>query len=313
MNIEEIEFKGEKKDDSYIPYVPYTPDTVKMITQGHTKPSLCSVGNGMGEPHVYEIEKMRMTVFLNIVEEHEEWSVTTPLGMCRYVKPEGDLLFNNQACEDATRENARRQQHNKFVVDIFREFMATYDCGASANRMTLPQAPDDFVQVRLDKIKEIKNDKLGCAQKAIEYLALYEVYCGRDYKFEDAFEKANDVCYEKTVEAKGSSGSRIRVRLEGRLPCWWDGKSSTDESGCRVKWARGPCHTFLTPDVHIAKDDTPDQIIALQAACPTEEPSATSDNPFATLFQASQQLAIEESAAAVHEDSVVVEEVTTQD
>ena len=293
MEIEEIEFKGEQaKDEQYVPYVPYTPSTVKMITQGRSKPSLCKIGNGMGTPHVYEVENMRMTVVLRITEEHEDWEEDTPLAMCRYVRPEGEMLFNPTACEDATRENARREQHNKFVVDIFREFMATYDCGASANRMTLPQAPENFVESRLEKIKELKKDKLGSTQKAIEYLARYEIYCGRDYKFEEAFEKANDVSFDKVVEERRAKG-KVRVRIDGRRPCWWNGSDRFDESGCRIKWKRGECHTFLTPDLRVVKDETEDQLIVAEQP-EAEEPK---ENPFAALFppKASNSLTIQEA------------------
>ena len=285
--MEEVEFNGEKTpDENAIPYVPYTPPLVKMITQGSAKPPLCNIGDGMGQPAVYTVGTMRFYANLKLTEEFEEWDIETPLAMCRYVKPEGDMLFNIQACEDATRENARRRLHNKFVVDLFREFMPRYDCGASANKMTEPQPPPDFVQDRMDKIKELKKDKVGTVQKAIEYLALFEVYCGRDYKFEEAFEKASDRCFEETVKAKQQKG-RVRVRIEGRRPCWWDGVSKTDGSGCRVKFAKGDGHTFLTPDVRVVKDETVTDIVAIGGDEIETEANTEEENPFESLCASS--------------------------
>ena len=307
--VEEIEFKGEHVDPGAIPYEPYTPQMVKMITQGGCKPPLCKVGDGLSDSPVYEVGSMELRAYLRFVSVDGSWDIETPLAMCRYVKPEGDMLFNITACEDATRENARRRLHNKFVVDVMREFMPRFDCGASANRMTEPQAPPDFVLERLDKVKELKKDKLGTTQKAIEYLARFERYCGRDYKFEESFEKASDACFEETVRQRVAKG-KIRVRLEGRKPCWWDGTSKEDESGCRVKWERGDGHTFLTPDIRVVRDDspiTPEPEGELVVAGPDSD----GVNPFAALFSASASApakAIEEEKIPLGECRIRIEE-----
>ena len=279
--IQEIQFKGEQKDPNAIPYIPYTPEMVRMITQGSCKPPLCKVGDGLNVPELYNVDGLSFYVGLNLIQENEEWEVDTPLAMCNYVKPEGDMLFNIQACEDATRENARRRRHNKFIVDIFRLFMPRYDCGASANLMTEPQPPPDFVEERMLKISELKKDKLGTAQKAIEYLALYEIYCGRDYKFHEAFDKASDKCFEETIKERQKKG-KIRVRIEGRQPTWWNGVDPTDESGCRVKWERGDGHTFLTPDVRVVRDDSID--IELGVVARTAEDDTDEATRFKNLF-----------------------------
>jgi hypothetical protein len=309
--MEEVEFKGETvPDPNAIPYVPYTPPLVKMITQGSAKPPLCKIGDGMGTPSIYDVDGMRFLAYLKMVDEHEDWTIETPLAMCRYVKPEGDLLFNIQACEDATRENARRRLHNKFVVDTFREFMMRYDCGASANRMTEPQPPPDFVEERLEKIKELKKDKLGTTQKAIEYLARYEIYCGRDYKFEEAFDCAGDKCFEETIKEKQAKG-KVRVRIEGRKPCLWNGKDPTDESGCRVKWARGDGHTFLTPDVRPVRDDTILDVVLSGAGQVVPSSAATADesNSFEALFPRPQKVDVAEEEPLLIDDDNTVGEV----
>ena len=278
MQVEEIAFKGEAEKVGA--YQTYTPPMVKMITQGGGRPPLCTVGDGLIPPTIYDVEGRKMFVFLHLIEESESWDVETPLSLCRYVKPEGEMLFNVQACEDASTENARRALHNKFIVGIFREFMPRFDCGASSNVMTMPQMPDDFVFARLEAIKELKKDKLGYAKKAIEYLAQYEMYCGLHYQFDDAGSKADDIAFEKNVEKKQATG-KIRVRLEGRKPCWWDGKSDKDESGQRVKWVRGDGHTFLTPDLRVAKDE--DILDVLLRVAPQQDVEG-GPNPFARIF-----------------------------
>lgn len=290
--MQEVKFKGEEEQTVADPYVAYVPQMVKMITQGPAKPCLCD----NVESYIYKVNDISMRVFVKMVEETGAWEVETPLAMCRYVKPEGDLLFNMQACQDCTVENARRRLHNKFLVDVFRVFMPRYDCGASANLMTEPNPPPDFTMERLDKIKELKKDKVGTTRKAIEYLALHGVYCGRDYQFDDAFDKASDVCFEKTIEEKQKIG-KIRVRVEGRKPCWWNGKNKLDESGCRVKWAKGDGHTFLTPDVRVVKDDSPiEEDYTNSSLICAPEITESEKNPFEKIFASKNVLSIESSS-----------------
>jgi hypothetical protein len=173
--------------------------------------------------------------------------------------------------------------------------------------MTEPQPPPDFVEERLEKIKELKKDKLGTAQKAIEYLARFEVYCGRDYKFDDAFDKASDKCYEETIRERVEKG-RIRVRIEGRRPCWWNGRDPTDESGFRVKWVKGDGHTFLTPDVRVAGDD----IIPVLDVVPKEERENVAEeegNPFESMFSKAPKVPLIENDDVEIPNAVIVEEV----
>lgn len=298
MSFEEVAFNGQeerrKRDEGLVPvYQPFTPAMVKMITMGAKRPPLLpSDDEALGKPHCYEVDGMRFFAFLRLMDANEEWDVQTPLAMCCYVKPQGEMLFNMQACEDATTENARRAMHNRFVVNVFREFMPLYDCGSSANLMTMPQAPDSYTYLRQEKIKELKKDKLEYTRKAIEYLAqIAGKYCGLDYKWEEAWTKADDACFDATVAERQGKG-KVRVRIEGRRPCWWDGKGKRDESGFRVKWVRGESHTFLTPDVRVAADATEDEIMivddsARQVVVSTGGAAAApGSNPFEALFAA---------------------------
>lgn len=313
MSFEEVPFKGE--DDSRKgDYVPFTPPMVHMITMGARKPPLVpNDDEALGKPHCFEIDGIRLFAFLRLIHEEDEWDIQVPLAMCRYVKPEGEMLFNQQSCEDATTENARRALHNKFVVNIFREFMPVYDCGSSANLMTMPQAPESYVYLRREKIKELKKDKLEYTRKAIEYLAQKaNKFCGLDYQWDDAWAKADDACFENTIAERQRSG-KVRVRIEGRRPCWWDGKSKRDESGHRVKWVRGESHTFLTPDVRVAADDTEDELmivddsskqVAVAAVGIGAGAAAPGSNPFETLFAKPQPVDGVASARASREPRI---------
>lgn len=293
MSFEEVVFKGEseqkKRADGTAPvYEPFTPPMVKMITMGATKPPLLpSSDEAVGMPSCYEVNGLRFFAFMHFIDVEERWDVETPLSMCRYVKPEGDMLFNMQACEDATTENARRSLHNKFIVDVFRKFMPLFDCGASANLMTMPQPPESYTFLRDEKIKELKKDRLEYTRKAIEYLAsTARKYCGLDYKWEEAWSTADDAAFEATIKERQEKG-RVRVRIEGRRPCWWNGVDRRDESGQRVKWIRGTSHTFLTPDLRVVPDDDVDDIVLVEN---TQVVIAGSDcntsNPFEKLFAA---------------------------
>ena len=290
MSFEEVAFKGEEESQKENAYVPFTPPMVKMITMGATRPPLLPADDeAIGKLHCFDVNGIRLFVSLRLMQEDGEWDVQTPLAMCRYVKPEGEMLFNQQACEDATTENARRQLHNKFVVDVFRQFMPRYDCGASANLMTMPQPPESYVDMRIEKIKELKKDKLEYTRKAVEYLAQKaNKYCGLDYKWDEAWTKADDASFENTVCDKQEKG-KIRVRIEGRKPCWWDGKSKRDESGFKVKWIRGESHTFLTPDVRVAADTEEDALVLVtesdkQVAAAGDGFISKAVNSFAALF-----------------------------
>jgi hypothetical protein len=296
MSFEEVRFKGEeekrKRDDGLVPvYETFTPPMVKMITMGAKKPPLLpSDDEALGKLQCYEVDGMHFFAFLRLLDADEQWDVQTPLAMCHYVKPEGDMLFSMQACEDATTENARRSVHNKFVVDVFRRFMPVYDCGSSANLMTMPQPPDSYTYLRQEKIKELKKDKLEYTHKAIEYLAQKAAkYCGLDYKWEEAWAKADEACFENTICDRQEKG-KVRVRIEGRRPCWWDGKSKRDESGFKVKWARGESHTFLTPDLRVVADTTEDEVMLVDDSARQivlsdgTTAAAPGSNPFETLF-----------------------------
>jgi hypothetical protein len=152
----------------------------------------------------------------------------------------------------ATMANLERERHNKFIVEILCEFMKANDCGASAGRMTCPAPPPDCAKERLEEIKKLTSDKIGTTRKAISYLAAHELYCERDYEFDAAFDRANDFAFQDTINTRIAAGrGRVRVRLEGWRPAWWDGHSFRDESGHPVKWARGKGHTFLTPEIYV--------------------------------------------------------------
>ena len=286
--MEEIEFKQPKKAD--VSYVPYVPPMVKTIEGSSVKPPLCKLGAGVEVPRVYEVDNFRFFCFLHFVDVTEQYDEETPLAMCKYVKPAGEKgIYSMTACRDANVTNARREAHNKFIVDTFRQFMPAYDCGMSGGRMTMPEAPPDFSKQRKEALEKMKKDQLQCAKMAIEYLAAHELYCGKDFAFDKAFEKANDVAYEEAIREYISLG-RIRVNnIPGRIASWWDGVSATDELGQRVCWKRDEFHTFATPSVHPEADVEPepqeDDIVDEEEQQLALTTAITATNPFDDLFK----------------------------
>lgn len=284
-------------------YVPYVPPEVRKATQTAAAsrfPLLADESLGAPEPAVYTLETgytVRATVKLEEVERG--FSAETPMAMCHYVAPEGDKVYDIEACRTAMQENIGRERHNQFLVSVFNAFMKENDCRASAGKMTCPNAPPDLIKERLEAIKKLTSDVLGTTRKAIKYLAEVELYCGRDFDFDSALDKANDVAFTRTIDTRiTETQGRIRVRLEGRKPTWWDGRSKCDESGCEVEWMKGKGHTFLTPEVFVGKSEpsvTSLQVFHERQPSAAEEESKPSVNPFETLFTGGEQLLLCES------------------
>lgn len=259
--MEEIEFKGQKKREQASTYVPYTPSFVKAalaITGGWNPPLL--IGASGPKDVVYRINGISARVYLKFTSEDGATIKETPLAMCPYVAPQGDAIYDYDVCKEATITNSIREQHNRFIVTAINEFMSLNDCGSSCGQICMPAAPVDSVKRRLEEITKLTKDKLGTTRKAIAYLAERELYCGRDFEFDDAFERANDICYTETCQKRSDAaitkitsgeGKGIRVNLEGRPPSWWDGSSPKDSAGVHVEWQRGKGHTFLTPELAI--------------------------------------------------------------
>lgn len=265
--MEEIKFKGTEPVPEGA-YKPYVPETVKLlsITQGFSLPLLSPEAGGPKSAK-YSINDGMLTLFVDIKLSNEDLSssVTVPLAMCPYVKPEGDSIYNAEICREATFTNITRETHNTFLVKILNAVMQANDLGTSAGKVTCPDPPADANKLRLQAIKELTSDKLGTAKKAIKYLAQYEIYCGRDYEFDESFDKANDVCFKETCKKRASAngGKKIRVQLEGCPPSWWDGISEKDSAGHYVAWSKGNGHTFLTPCVNIVRIPDPTPVVAM--------------------------------------------------
>lgn len=278
---EVVQFDGEKPDEGLVgSYVPYVPPMVKMISASNDRPPLLTPSD-LEEGSVFNVEKMPFSFkpYLVFKEVGGDWTIETPLALCHYLKPDDKSKYNINACTEATIENAKREQHNKFIIDTLRIFMKRNDCGVSGGLITLPPMPEDPIEARLSAIRKLTEDKLDTAKRAIEYCAQYGFYCGRDFEFDKALQKANDVCYDETIKSRTGEGKRVRVRLQGRPPSWWDGISETDSSGKRVMWNRGEGHTFLTPNVMVVEAPCLDVVIG------TLPPNtAPEQNPFESIF-----------------------------
>ncbi len=260
---DEIKFRGEEPKSGLVEdYVPYKPPMVKMISASTDKPPLLPQPD---RQETYAIENMPFEFRAHLLFEdaQEGWKTQTPLALCRYLRPTEETKFDVNACSEIAIENAKRERHNRFIIDTLRAFMRRFDCGTSAGLITMPSPPEDPIEARLIAIKRLTTDKLNTTKKAIEYCARYGLYCGKDFEFDKAFEKANDVCFDETIKSRVGDGKRVRVRLEGRHPTWWDGISETDSSGKRVEWKRGVGHTFLTPNVCVVESLPPSDKLAL--------------------------------------------------
>lgn len=277
--METVQFNGEKPDESLVgSYVPFVPPMVKMISGSNSRPPLLATVDDGSPPFKIDDMPFQFVPSLKLREIGGEWEIETPLSLCHYVKPNKDSMYNIDVCTEVAHTNAKREQHNKFIIDMMRIFMKRNDCGVSGGLITLPPAPEDPIEARLGAIRKLTEDKLDTTRQAIAYCAQFGLYCGRDFEFDKAYEKANDVCYDEIVKSK--SGKRNRVRLEGRRPSWWDGMSETDSSGKRVVWKRGQGHTFLTPNVIVAEAPP----VELQQIVVVPKDSETIANPFDALF-----------------------------
>ena len=249
-DFEDIPFKYESQEAST--YVPYTPTSVLNAIQPlqHKPPLILDPKHGAPAPINYTVGSLSVSAMVRF----PDYNMEVPLAMCSYIKPKGDSIYNYEMCREVNFENMLRENHNKFMIDLFCEFMQANDCSSSAGKMTAPEQPPDFGKIRLAEIKKFSTDKLGTTEKSITYLAARDIYCGRDYAFSGAFEKANSVCFDEIVAARKATG-KVRVRLEGHPPSWWDGISDKDQSGCRVEWCCGIGHTYLTPNVVVVKNE----------------------------------------------------------
>lgn len=281
-DLEEIEFKS-KSNNAAQAYQPYVPDTVRVlsITSGFTrliKPG--SDGCPAPESAVYDDgadKNVRLT--LKIEDTNGTASIEVPLAMCKYLRPSEDKIYDAQVCKDATVANLSRESHNKYLVGVLNAFMAANDMGTSCNKITLPDPPVDCNKQRLLAIKNLTSDKYGTAKKSIKYLSDRSIYCGKDYKFEEAFEKANQVCFEETCRERAKSG-KVRVALPGSPPTWWDGVSPRDSAGNYVAWKAGDGHTFLTPLVLVVRAKKPTEDVLLIEANQPKVPMICEDKSF---------------------------------
>jgi len=245
-------------------YNAYVPDCVRKTIEyyGNTMPIMSEGDEGFPSPSIYKIENMSVEcaiwvrldaqgvkVPLDAEGPLDAQGVKVPLAMCNYVRPAGDYACDLEKCRECDMTNVVRERHNKFLVSLLCAFMRENDCSASAGVMTAPQPPPNFAREREGHVRKIFANKYESTKKAVEYLCERKLYCGIDFAFENSIEKANDVSFEEVKARKIASG-RIRVRAEGRPPSWWDGVSTTDETGRQVRWVRGENHTFLTPEVY---------------------------------------------------------------
>lgn len=235
-------------------YVPYVPATVRVLSigAGGSTPILSAASGGPNpESAIYDVDGSSYELTLRI-KPSASAIVETPLAMCEYVTVDDDRVYEADTCREATLDNVCREQHNSFVVKLLNAVVTRNGLGTSAGKVTCPNPPVDYARLRMDAIKKLTADKPGTTKRAIEFLARRSLYCGRDYKYDDAFETANDKSFLEACIERAKAG-KVRVRLEGCPPSWWDGSSPQDSAGNYVAWKRGDGHTFLTPSLLVVR------------------------------------------------------------
>jgi hypothetical protein len=247
-----VAFEGEKKSNGYTPFTPKSVKTL-AITSGFSIPFLMNEDGP--KPKNYSIDQQVVTPSLVIKDTNGDGiPYEIPLSQCEYIKPSGDFIYNAEVCSDVTQRNMTKVQHNKWVVELLNAFIRANDISTSSGKLTLPAAPADYVSMRTEEIKKLYTDKFNTPKKAIKYLADRGLFCYKDFEYDDAFETANKVCFEEICKERPvKMNGRIRVRLEGAPPSWWDGVSPKDSAGTPVVWARGDGHTFVTPNVIVKR------------------------------------------------------------
>ena len=202
----------------------------------------------------------RVRAELKLTAADGSFEISLPLLMLPYKTTEDPrLCFDIDACRAIDNENDRIEKHNKYVTSLLSLFVAQNGCGTSCNHVTLPIPPDNMASTRAARIRKIVDDKHSATLLAVRFLFERGLLCERDYPGEAAVEKANDVAFAECIARKiDKAACKVRFRIMGSRPATWDGDPDhRDSSGRRVKWERGPTHTFMSPDVRVvlARDE----------------------------------------------------------
>ena len=195
----------------------------------------------------------RVRVRLDVSSESGAFHKSIALRMLPYKTPDDPgQCFDIKACQATDACNSLLEEHNRYITSLISLFVHHNGCGTSTGHVTLPPPPDNMVLTRIVRLQEVFKDKHAATMLAIRYLhTTAGALCERDYKVEDAVSVANDHAYDAYVKNRSTLGG-FRFRMPGSPPASWDGcPHHRDSAGRRVMWARGPNHSFISPDVNV--------------------------------------------------------------
>lgn len=192
------------------------------------------------------LEYDKKTYDVSIELQREGEIIRIPLEMKPYIKLTKDESLNMLKCKEAHNENAKAIDYNKKLAGLLTDFLKKNKCAISAGKITIPEAPPDFVKERRERIEEIESQRDKVQFECLKYLAMNQKILGKDFTLENMREEADKLAYE--LEKKEG---KIRVQPEDGLPpSFWSGKEDEPDSlGRKVVWAADKNHTFYNPQV----------------------------------------------------------------
>ena len=209
-----------------------------------------------GVESVYDMGPERggkVRVRLDLTSESGAFRKSIALRMLPYKVPDDPRqCFDVKACQITDAHNSILEEHNRYITSLLSLFVHHNGCGTSAGHVTLPPPPDNMVLTRIARLQDVFKDKHAATMLAIRYLhTTAGALCERDYKVEEAVSVADDHAYHAYIKEKSALGG-FRFRMPGSPPASWDGcPDHPDSNGRRVMWARGPNHSFISPDVSV--------------------------------------------------------------
>jgi hypothetical protein len=186
------------------------------------------------------------------------FDLNVPLRMLPYKTPlDPRKCFDLAACYATDQANESIENHNRYITSLLSLFVNDNGCTTSANHITLPMPPDNMVETREMKLKDIFKDKYGSLVLAIHYLEERGKYCSKDYSVENAVQTSNDIAYVEAVKHyKRDREGNVRFRIPGSPPATWSGtEGERDSFGRLVKWEAGKNHSFLSPEARVVLDN----------------------------------------------------------
>jgi hypothetical protein len=190
---------------------------------------------------------------LKSADDGHSFDDSVPLKMLPYMKLSDPTdAFDIAKCRALDAENDVIVKHNRYITSLLSLFIAQNGCTTSANHVTLPSPPDNLIETRKKRLANLFADKHAAMILAVRYLAKHGMQCEEDYPIENSVAMADECAFGEEVTKRTQPGKPVRFRIPGSPPTSWSGDpADRDGLARRVKWAPGPLHSFMAPDVNI--------------------------------------------------------------